>query len=221
MRTDQEGRRTHRRRVSPKGFCRSACRRSRARHGRASERDIDRIHSQIAGESRSSAALAIFACSAKDDFFEAIQLDAPIDRHQLFIQSTPHLYPLARVNDQSPRYAALGDGITNSARLYVFDLGTEQTRQQITKPEDTSALDGRAGRRRGISVTSRTSICYTRRKSLPSSIDYVLRRAHQPDRGVVRRPSRRPVLMETPPAASRRKSHRRAAQCVRHPIIRS
>ena len=134
MKTDQEGRRTHRdaflRKVLPE--------RMQAFEGKARksvERDVERIHSQIAGEARSSAAaLAIFACSAKDDFFEAIQLDTPIDRHQLFIQSTPHLYPLARVNDQSPRYAALVMD-TNSARLYVFGLGTEQTRQQITNPK--------------------------------------------------------------------------------------
>ena len=79
---------------------------------------------------KSANGLAIFACAARDDFFEAVQLDAPVEEHQLFIGPVPHLYPLARLNDQFPRYAALLVN-TNSARLFVFGLGTTQARQEV------------------------------------------------------------------------------------------
>ena len=52
----------------------------------------------------------------------------PIDGSSLHLDSVPHLYPLARVNDQYPRYAALLVD-TNSARLFVFALGAK-TRQE-------------------------------------------------------------------------------------------
>lgn len=45
--------------------------------------------------------------------------------------SVPHLYPLARVNDQFPRYAALVLD-TNSARLFVFGLGRVEAREEVT-----------------------------------------------------------------------------------------
>jgi len=49
------------------------------------------------------------------------------DSGSLFIGSLPHLYPLARVNDQFPRYAALIVD-TNSAQLFVFGLATTELR---------------------------------------------------------------------------------------------
>jgi peptide chain release factor subunit 1 len=66
----------------------------------------------------STKGVAIFACSA-GELFEAVQLSAPIPQHWLYIGDTPHLYPLARVESQYPRYAAvIAD--TNSARILVF-----------------------------------------------------------------------------------------------------
>ena len=95
------------------------------------ERDAERISAYLAGDVRRSAnGLALFACSVRNDFFEAIQLDAPLDQHWLFVASVPHLYPLARINDQFPRYAALLVD-TNSARLFVFGLGAVQTQRQV------------------------------------------------------------------------------------------
>ena len=70
-------------------------------------------------EAPAPAPSAVFACSTSNDFFEAIQLDVPIEHHWLFIGSVPHLYPLMRLNDQFPRYAVLVAD-TNSARLFVF-----------------------------------------------------------------------------------------------------
>ena len=66
--------------------------------------------------------LAIFACSAEKDWFEVGAFDAPFERNRLFISDRPHLYPLARLNDQYRRYAVvLAD--TNRAQIFVFAAG--------------------------------------------------------------------------------------------------
>jgi len=94
------------------------------------ERDVERITKYLADVPRSANGLAIFACSGAKNFFEAIQLNAAVDEHWLFIGSVPHLYPLARLNDQYPRYAALLVD-TNSARLFVFSLGAVEGERQV------------------------------------------------------------------------------------------
>lgn len=74
--------------------------------------------------------IAIFACSGANAFFEALQLEAPIDNNRLFIYDRPHLYPLARLLDQYPRYAVvLAD--TNAAKIFVFALGKAIKRSQL------------------------------------------------------------------------------------------
>src|SRR3954447_9572395 len=71
------------------------------------ERDMERIASYLENEVRPSAnGVAIFACDA-GQLFETVQLDAPIDEHWLYVGDQPHLYPLARVMSQYPRYAAV------------------------------------------------------------------------------------------------------------------
>src|SRR5918996_1219342 len=62
--------------------------------------DADKIKEYLSEVSPSAQALAVFACSTRDGFFDAIQLDVPIEHHWLFIGSVPHLYPLIRLNDQ-------------------------------------------------------------------------------------------------------------------------
>ena len=108
--------------------------RSRALKGDARksfDRDVERINAYLGDDVRRSAnGLALFACSAAD-LFEAVQLDVPLEDHWLFVGSMPHLYPLARVNDQFPRYAALLVD-TNAARLFVFGLGSAEARHQVT-----------------------------------------------------------------------------------------
>ena len=130
MRTDEQGR--HR----DDTFLRKAwLERGRTLQGDARksfDRDAGRINTYLANDvPKSVNGLAVFACSAADDFFEAVQLEAPLDQHWLFIGPVPHLYPLARLNDQYPRYAALLVD-TNSARLFVVHLGRAQHEQQIT-----------------------------------------------------------------------------------------
>src|SRR5688500_3342752 len=105
------------------------------------DRDVERITAYLGDSARRSAnGLAIFACSARD-FFEALQLDAPLEDHWLFVGSVPHLYPLARVNDQFPRYAALLVD-SNAARLFVFGLGVTETRREVTNVKTRKSAMG-------------------------------------------------------------------------------
>jgi peptide chain release factor subunit 1 len=106
------------------------------------ERDVERIDRYLANQALPSTnGLAIFACSGQNDFFEAIQLDVPLGDHWLYVGSVPHLYPLARLNDQNPRYAALLVD-TNSARIFVFGLGTTETREKVTNVKTRRTMMG-------------------------------------------------------------------------------
>jgi peptide chain release factor subunit 1 len=74
--------------------------------------------------------IAIFACSRANGFFETLQLEAPIENNRVFVYERPHLYPLARLLDQYPRYAVvLAD--TNAARIFVFALGKASKRREL------------------------------------------------------------------------------------------
>jgi peptide subunit release factor 1 (eRF1) len=95
------------------------------------ERDFARIQTYLANEiNRSANGVAIFSSSGAGDFFEAVQLDAPIEDHWLFIGAVPHVYPLMRLIDQYPRYASVVLD-TNQARIFVFGLGTVEKRQEV------------------------------------------------------------------------------------------
>lgn len=87
------------------------------------DRDVERIQSWVAQSLQPSAnGVAIFACAGADDFFEAVQLDAPVKEHRLYVYNQPQLYELARLTDAYPRYAAV---VLDSqlARIFVFALG--------------------------------------------------------------------------------------------------
>jgi peptide subunit release factor 1 (eRF1) len=90
-----------------------------------------RIESYLAtGVAPAANALAVFAAGGDDGLFEAVQLDAPIDSHWLFVGAVPHLYPLARLIEQYPRYAAvLLD--SSQARILVFAAGAVEARTEI------------------------------------------------------------------------------------------
>jgi peptide chain release factor subunit 1 len=81
------------------------------------ERDAERIRAHVATVEPSANGLAIFACAGAS-FFEAVPLAAPVVDHTLYISSEPHLYPLARLADDFPRYAVLLAD-TQQARLFV------------------------------------------------------------------------------------------------------
>src|SRR5207253_6455619 len=98
LRPDQNGQRGHAStflRNSIDEQARSLTGEARAQFERATER----IQKYIAEDLPKSAnALAAFA-SATQGLFEAIPLDVPIEQSSMHIDSVPHLYPLARVND--------------------------------------------------------------------------------------------------------------------------
>lgn len=82
------------------------------------QKDAGAVEDYVRSLDESSNGLAIFACAGAG-LFEAIQLAAPIDQHRLYISDQPHLYPLARLIDEYPRYLALLVD-THSARIFVF-----------------------------------------------------------------------------------------------------
>ncbi len=83
--------------------------------------DIDRIETYLNTELQPSAnGAAIFACHAAG-LFEAVQLEAPVQADELHVSDQPHLYTLAKLNNQYRRYAALVTD-TNTARIFVFGL---------------------------------------------------------------------------------------------------
>jgi peptide chain release factor subunit 1 len=92
--------------------------------------DLDRINTFLdESVDRSANGLAIFACHGAN-LFETMQMNAAIDDHWLFVGPVPHLYPLARLTDRYPRYAALLVD-TNSARLLVFSLARTESQQEV------------------------------------------------------------------------------------------
>ena len=94
------------------------------------DRDLERIATYLEAELQPSAnGVAIFACSA-GELFEAVQLTAPIEQHWLYIGDAPHLYPLARIDSQHPRYAAVVAD-TNSARILVFAAGEVVSQEEV------------------------------------------------------------------------------------------
>ncbi len=86
------------------------------------ERDMERIAAYLESDLRPSAnGVAIFACDA-GELFETVQLDAPFDGHWLYIGDQPHLYPLARLASQYPRYAVVMAD-TNRTRILTVAHG--------------------------------------------------------------------------------------------------
>lgn len=95
------------------------------------ERDVARIKRYLAEDLEPSAnGVAIFACAAENDFFLALQVEAPIDENLLVVDHVPHIYPLLKLADSHALYAVLLTD-TNSARLFTIGLGQVQTEAKI------------------------------------------------------------------------------------------
>ena len=107
------------------------------------KRDVERIWTYLESELKpSSNGAVIFACWGTDEFFEAMQFEAPVHEHRLYLYHQPHLYPLARLMDQYPRYAVL-IADTKAARLLVFGRGALLRSGRITSPQNSPrAIDG-------------------------------------------------------------------------------
>jgi peptide chain release factor subunit 1 len=106
------------------------------------DRDTERINLYLRDELRPSAnGVAIFASSAEDDFFEAVQFDAPIEENLLYTSYHPHVYPLARLIEHYPPYIALVAD-TNTARLYVFGAREELEQREVVNPKVNRTMIG-------------------------------------------------------------------------------
>ena len=97
------------------------------------DKDVERVQDYLEKHDITAQALAIFASSGSD-LFEVVPLEAAIAEHALFIGSVPHLYPLARIVENHPRYAAVMLD-TNKARIFVF--GGESDREEKVVGEKT------------------------------------------------------------------------------------
>ena len=97
------------------------------------DRDADRIRSHMQNVEASANGLALFACSGAD-LFEPIPLAAPIDEHRLYVSNEPHLYPLARLMDEYPRYAVLLAD-SRSARIFVIAANRLETTTSLEAPK--------------------------------------------------------------------------------------
>ncbi len=93
------------------------------------DKDAERLRSYVGGIEPSVNGVAAFACSAAG-LFETVELAAPVAEHRMFISDLPHLYPLARLVDEYPRYAAVVAD-TSSARIFVFAANTVERTEQI------------------------------------------------------------------------------------------
>lgn len=95
------------------------------------EEDFVRITRYLESEMPTTVqGLAIFACSAANDWFEVGNFDAPFERNRLFVSDRFNVYPLARLMDQYRRYAVvLAD--TNRAQIFVFAAGRAVERQEV------------------------------------------------------------------------------------------
>lgn len=106
------------------------------------EEDFVRILRYLEHEiTESVKGLAIFACSAANDWFQVGNFEAPFERNQLFLSDRPHLYPLARLIDEYRRYAVvLAD--TNRAQIFVFAGGRAVDRQDVQNVKTKHAKIG-------------------------------------------------------------------------------
>jgi peptide subunit release factor 1 (eRF1) len=106
------------------------------------DKDVERIEAYLRDELRPETnGVAIFACAGAEEFFEPVQMAAPIENHRLYISNQPHLYPLARLMDQYPRYAVLVTD-TNRARLFVFARGKTVQRDEVKNVKTHGSAPG-------------------------------------------------------------------------------
>lgn len=94
------------------------------------EQDAERIRAYTAEMDASANGIVLFS-STGAGLFEALQLAAPIDEHRLYVSHEPHLYPLARLLDQYPRYAVLLAD-TQLSRIVVVAANAVEATTQVT-----------------------------------------------------------------------------------------
>jgi peptide chain release factor subunit 1 len=110
----------------------------------------DRIDEFLDSDREESArGVAVFASLGEDEFFETLQLDEPFPNNRFFMFGRPHLYPLARMVSQNPKYAVLWAD-TNKADIYIFggenhlDVETE-TRAKVEEIQNDKTRGTKVG----------------------------------------------------------------------------
>jgi peptide chain release factor subunit 1 len=92
--------------------------------------DAEKIRAYTAEMEASANGIVLFSSSGAG-LFEALQLAAPVDEHRLYVSHEPHLYPLARLLDQYPRYAVLLAD-TQLSRIFVVAANEVEATTQVT-----------------------------------------------------------------------------------------
>ncbi len=111
------------------------------------ERDLERIGRYLDTELQPSANGVAFFASSGADLFATVQMGAPIAQHWLSIGDRPHLYPLARLQSQWPRYAAvLAD--TNASRILVLAGGELVAERPVEGVKTRRTAEGGAAQMR-------------------------------------------------------------------------
>lgn len=106
------------------------------------ERDVERINYYLQNEiAPGSNGAAIFACFGNEEFFDPLQLAAPVERNSIHVGRQPHLYPLAKISGRFRRYACL-IADTNFARIYVFGTGERIDQEDIASPKTSRVQVG-------------------------------------------------------------------------------
>ena len=94
------------------------------------DRDVERISEYAEKIQPSANGVAIFACAGADDFFQTIEFDVPFANDRFFVFDRPHVYPLARLIEQNPKFAVvIAD--TNAAHIYVSQRGRILDEEEI------------------------------------------------------------------------------------------
>ena len=95
------------------------------------DEDFVRIERYLEDKAQTSTqGIAIFACSAVNDFFDVGEFAAPFEQNQIVVSNRPHLYPLARMTDRYPRYAVVVAD-TNRAHIFVFACGRRIDKRDV------------------------------------------------------------------------------------------
>jgi peptide chain release factor subunit 1 len=97
------------------------------------DKDADAIRDYLQNVEPSANGLALFASSGAG-LFEAFQLATPVAEHAVYISDQPHLYPLAHLLDQYPRYAVVVAD-TQTARVLVIAANQIEHAEAVDGPK--------------------------------------------------------------------------------------
>lgn len=113
------------------------------------EKTVEKINNYIETEVDAQAkGITVFASLGDSEFFEAIQFSIPVVESKLYNFDRPHIFPLAKIIGQNPKYAVLWAD-TNKADIYVFGGENHIRADQDANPKVENIQN---------TVTNRTSV---------------------------------------------------------------